>query len=188
MAIKIECPKCQSLNELEADRCWRCKTPVTEEQRRAAVESFEHTNVDAAKAAATLREVAEKAFWNGGRDFPEEMVNAYAARVAVSTSPFVYGREIEETVDIITAECAFGMNFFKDLFMGLTDFFGGRSGTAQKAFREARKICLVELRKEALLAGGNAVVQVNLTYNELSGQGKGMLFLVASGTAVRLKS
>ena len=33
----------------------------------------------------------------------------------------------------------------------------------------------------------DAVVGVDLDYNEISGGGKGMVFLVASGTAVRLR-
>jgi len=33
----------------------------------------------------------------------------------------------------------------------------------------------------------NEIVGVDLDYNEISGGGKGMLFLVASGTAVRLR-
>jgi len=40
------------------------------------------------------------------------------------------------------------------------------------------------LKKEALLTGANAVIGVDLDYSEISGGGKSMLFLVASGTAV----
>ena len=44
--------------------------------------------------------------------------------------------------------------------------------------------CLTELRREALLVGANAVIGMNLAYNEISGDDKSMLFVVASGTAV----
>ena len=35
--------------------------------------------------------------------------------------------------------------------------------------------------------GGDAVIGIDLDYSEISGKGKGMLFLVASGTVVKLK-
>jgi uncharacterized protein YbjQ (UPF0145 family) len=94
---------------------------------------------------------------------------------------------VEERIEIITAECVFGMNLFRDFFAGIRDVFGGRSGASQKVLRDARKACLSELKIEAHLLGANAVIGVALSYSEFSGQGKSMLFLVASGTAVKLK-
>lgn len=43
-------------------------------------------------------------------------------------------------------------------------------------------------RQEAHALGAEAVVGVDLDYSEISGGGKSMLFLVASGTAVKLSS
>lgn len=56
----------------------------------------------------------------------------------------------------------------------------------QKALREARKTVLSELRVEAHQLGADAVVAVSLNYSEVSGGGKSMVFVVASGTAVTL--
>ncbi|WCR15212.1 YbjQ family protein [Paracoccus seriniphilus] len=97
-----------------------------------------------------------------------------------AVSPF----EIIERLDIVTAECAYGMNIFKDLFAGVRDIVGGRSEAIQKTMRDARKTTLFELRREAHAIGANAVVGVDLDYVELSGAGN-MVMLVASGTAVR---
>ena len=47
-----------------------------------------------------------------------------------------------------------------------------------------RETCLSELKVEADQLGANAVIGVDLDYSEISGGGKSMLFLVASGTAV----
>lgn len=93
--------------------------------------------------------------------------------------------QIIERIDIVTAECAYGMNVFKDLFASVRDVFGGRSEAVQKTMRDARKTVLYELRREAHLVGANAVVAVDLDYVELSGAGN-MVMLVASGTAVRI--
>ena len=92
-----------------------------------------------------------------------------------------------ERIDVVSAECAFGMNIFRDLFAGLTDVFGGRSEATQKVLRDARKTVLKELRREAYRVGANGVIGVSLSYNEFSGGGKSMLFVVASGTAVRFE-
>jgi uncharacterized protein YbjQ (UPF0145 family) len=92
-----------------------------------------------------------------------------------------------ERIDVITAECVFGMNLFKDFFASITDIFGGRSKSSQKVLRDARMTCLAELSREALMVGANAVIGMHLAYNEISGDGKSMLFVVASGTAVTVE-
>ena len=90
---------------------------------------------------------------------------------------------ITKRIEIVTAECVFGMNIFKDLFASARDIFGGRSETIQKTMRDSRKTVLYELKKEAYEVGANAVVGVDLDYVELSSAGS-MVMLVASGTAV----
>ena len=90
---------------------------------------------------------------------------------------------ITKRIEIVTAECAFGMNIFKDLFAGVRDIVGGRSEAVQKTMRDSRKTALYELKKEAYEVGANAVVGVDLDYVELSAAGS-MVMLVASGTAV----
>nr|WP_298411367.1 YbjQ family protein [uncultured Halomonas sp.] len=107
-------------------------------------------------------------------------------RMIVTTSSHLEGYRITEHLDIVSAECVFGMNVFKDMFAGFRDFFGGRNKSSQNALRDARKTCLDELRKEAESLGANAVIGIDLDYSEISGDGKSMLFLVATGTAVKV--
>ncbi|MBA4092602.1 MAG: hypothetical protein C0489_00815 [Candidatus Accumulibacter sp.] len=114
----------------------------------------------------------------------EQLLRDRLNNMQITTAHSIEGYRVVKTVDVITAECVFGLNVFKDFFMGLTDFFGGRSSTAQDALRDARKKCLQELKKEALSLGANAVIAISLDYSEFSGKGNSMLFLVASGTAV----
>lgn len=109
------------------------------------------------------------------------------AMADMTTTHSVPGREIRSSLGIVSAECVLGINVFRDLLGGLRDFVGGRSGTHQKALREAKESCLEELAHRADELGADAVVGVDLDYNEISGGGKGMVFLVASGTAVRLR-
>jgi len=108
--------------------------------------------------------------------------NIEAILLTTETAPNL---PITERIEIVTAECAFGMNIFKDLFAGVRDVIGGRSEAVQKTMRDARRTALYELKREAHAVGANAVVGVDLDYVELSAAGS-MVMLVASGTAVRL--
>lgn len=119
---------------------------------------------------------------NGSRSDPA------LERILLSTAPTVAEGSVKQTLGIVTAECAFGMNIFSDFFASIRDVVGGRSGSWQKALRDARQICLDELKWEAHQLGADAVISVSLDYSEISGGGKQMLFLVASGTAVKLAS
>lgn len=104
--------------------------------------------------------------------------------IMVTTTPSVAGYSVTKVIDVISAECVFGMNVFKDFFTAVSDIFGGRSETSQRALKEARQLCIRELKAEAHQLGANAVIGVSLDYSEFSGKGKSMLFLAASGTAV----
>jgi len=107
--------------------------------------------------------------------------------VVLTTAPSLEGFRVIETLDIVTAECDLGVDFVQELFADMSDLWGGRRETIQRAFRDARATCLFELRRDARSLGGNAVIAVDLDYNEFTGGGKSMLFLVASGTAVRVE-
>lgn len=127
--------------------------------------------------------------WDGipAAHIPEQIkTQLQAAAVLLSTTHSVPGREISGVLDIVSAECAYGMNVFKDLFANITDVVGGRSGSTQGVLRDARNTVMTELRNEANNLGANAVVGVDFSYNEFSGSGKSMLFVVATGTAVKL--
>ncbi len=120
-------------------------------------------------------------------ELPTEVIDELAKELILTTETTMAGYEVEERIEIITAECVFGMNMFRDMFAGIRDIFGGRSSASQKVLRDSRRVCLTELRREALIVGANAVIGVDLDYNEISGDDKSMLFLVASGTAVRVR-
>jgi uncharacterized protein YbjQ (UPF0145 family) len=43
---------------------------------------------------------------------------------------------VTKRIEIVTAECAFGMNIFKDMFVGVRNIVGGRSEAVQKTMRD----------------------------------------------------
>ena len=120
-------------------------------------------------------------------ELPTDVIDELAAELIVTTEMSLDGYNILERIDIITSECVFGMNIFRDMFAGIRDIFGGRSSASQKVLRDARRTCLTELRREALIVGADAVIAVDLDYSEISGDGKSMLLVVSSGTACRVE-
>jgi uncharacterized protein YbjQ (UPF0145 family) len=160
MALTINCPGCGNPNKLPAASCLYCDRDFADlpENRRLT---------------RTPEEEAE--------------IARLASGVVLTTAPSLEGFRVAETLEIVSAECAFGMHLLQDLLTELSDVFGGRSRTTQRALREARRTCLLELKKEAAAVGANAVVAVALDYSQLSGGHRSMIFLVASGTAVRVE-
>jgi uncharacterized protein YbjQ (UPF0145 family) len=103
----------------------------------------------------------------------------------LSTTPQIAGREISQYLGIVTGEAILGANIFKDLFAGIRDIVGGRSGAYEQELRRAREIAFQELEAWAQQLGADAVVGIYLDY-ETVGQGGSMLMVTASGTAVKL--
>lgn len=102
----------------------------------------------------------------------------------VTTTPTIEGKQIIEYKGIVFGEVISGINFLKDFSAGLSNFFGGRSGTYEEELIEARQSALREMEQRASQLGANAVVGVKLDY-EVLGANNGMLMVTASGTAVR---
>lgn len=103
----------------------------------------------------------------------------------VTTTPSIEGRTIAEYRGLVTGEAILGANIFKDLFAGIRDIVGGRSGAYEQELAKARSIALQEMEALAASLGADAIVGVDLDY-ETVGQGGSMLMVTASGTAVRL--
>ena len=100
----------------------------------------------------------------------------------VTTTPTVEGRPAREYLGIVTGEAILGANMFKDIFAGIRDIVGGRSGAYEQELGKARRTALAEMQDEARRLGADAVVGVDLDYEVINN----MLMVSASGTAVRL--
>ncbi len=107
-------------------------------------------------------------------------------KVIVTTTNSVEGRRIVEYKGIIFGEVVSGVDFIKDFAAGITNIFGGRSGSYESELISAREDALNELKQRAKSIGANAVVGTKIDYETL-GQGGNMLMVTASGTAVILE-
>lgn len=99
----------------------------------------------------------------------------------ITTTNSIEGHRITAYRGIVVGEAIMGANVVRDLFAGITDIIGGRSGAYESKLQDARDTALRELQQKAEIAGANAVVGVDLDYEVV---GQSMLMVSASGTAV----
>ncbi|MEM8541294.1 MAG: heavy metal-binding domain-containing protein [Pseudomonadota bacterium] len=105
----------------------------------------------------------------------------------VSTTNSIEGSRIAEYKGVVTGEAILGTNIFRDIFASIRDIVGGRSGAYEKALSEARNIAIAEMEEDARQRGADAVIGVDLDYENITaGSGGSMLMVSASGTAVVL--
>ena len=100
----------------------------------------------------------------------------------ITTTPSVEGRRITAYKGIVVGEAILGANVIRDLFAGITDILGGRSGAYEQELGKARATALAEMEERAAALGAQAVVGVDLDYEVINN----MLMVSASGTAVAL--
>lgn len=102
----------------------------------------------------------------------------------ITTTHQLEGHKITKYLGIVSGEAILGANIFKDFFAGIRDLVGGRSAAYEQELRKAKNIAMEEMAEEARRLGANAVIAVDLDFEEISpGQGT-MLMVTASGTAV----
>ncbi len=99
----------------------------------------------------------------------------------ITTTPSVEGYQIAEYKGIVAGEAIMGANIVRDLFAGITDIIGGRSGAYEAKLQDSRETAMNEMESRARALGANAVVGVDLDYEVVNNT---MLMVSASGTAV----
>ncbi len=101
----------------------------------------------------------------------------------LTTTNTIENKKIVSYVGLVTGEAIIGANLFRDLFAGIRDIVGGRSGSYEEVLREAKDNAVSEMEENAGRLGANAVIGIDLDY-ETVGQNGSMLMVTASGTAV----
>jgi len=82
----------------------------------------------------------------------------------------------------VVGEAILGANIIRDVFAGITDILGGRSGAYEQELAKAREVALKEMEDRAAAVGATDVVGVDLDYEVINN----MRMVSASGTAVVL--
>ena len=107
MANCVDCgTKLTLLNKSTAERCYPCA-------------KVEFENRDPNRVAAINSQISEE-------DAIEEERKVSIEAIMVTTETHL-DIGISQRIGIVTAECAYGMNVFKDVFAGIRNIVGGRS-------------------------------------------------------------
>lgn len=103
----------------------------------------------------------------------------------LTTTSTLEGMHITKYLGIVIGEAILGANLFRDLFAGIRDIVGGRSGAYEQELARAREIAMSEMEERAAHLGANAVIGIDIDYETISiHNGGSMLMVTVSGTAV----
>ena len=105
--------------------------------------------------------------------------------IILSTTNVLEGYKIEEYLGVESIQLVMGTGIVGEFVSDLSDFVGERAGKFEKKMEEARNVALTRLKKQAVEAGGNAVIGIGFEYPVYTGNKMGF---VVYGTVVNAKS
>ncbi|GLU57127.1 hypothetical protein Dfri01_65880 [Dyadobacter frigoris] len=91
-----------------------------------------------------------------------------------------------EVIDIVTSQTTSGTGFLTDLSQSFNDFLGQGSNATNKKVALATTSCKLDLRKQCILLGGNAIISTDIDFSEVGSGNTNMLMVCMAGTAVRV--
>lgn len=103
--------------------------------------------------------------------------------VFVTTTSSLDGVLIKRYLKPVSSHIVTGTNIFSDLFASFTDVFGGKSQTYQKHIATIYGEAIDAIKKSAHELGANCVLGLRVDLDEISGKGKSMFMITATGTA-----
>jgi uncharacterized protein YbjQ (UPF0145 family) len=112
--------------------------------------------------------------------------------VIISTTHGRQGKRIVKYLGLVSGEAIMGANLFEDLFAGIRDIVGGRSGAYEEELQRARAVALDQMQQQASALQANAVLGVDgdsevIDCEQGEGGRSSMLMVAVSGTAVVLE-
>lgn len=106
-----------------------------------------------------------------------------AADMIMATTDTIPGREISETIGLVTANAVRARHVGRDILAGLRNIIGGEIGAYRELLVESRRQALERLEAEATAQGADAVVALRIaTASVMSGAAEILVY----GTAVKL--
>ena len=141
----ITCKKCFQPAKTDIPVCRSCGEPfpddILSKHNLPTAQEFlaGSDTLDAALAEQKLREaeieankVEEAVARQDWAEVPTTVIETKAAEIILTTSSILPKNPDYDVLEVISAECVFGMNMFRDMFAGIRDIFGGRSSATQK--------------------------------------------------------
>ena len=100
-----------------------------------------------------------------------------------TTSDTVPGRDIQETLGLVTANAVRARHVGRDILASLKMIVGGEIGAYRRLLTESREQALERLDGEAVNLGADAIVALRITTSSVA---QGASEIMVYGTAVRL--
>lgn len=100
-----------------------------------------------------------------------------------ATADTIPGREITETLGLVTANAVRARNIGRDILAGLKNVVGGEIGAYRQLLSESREEAMERFDAEATKMGADAVVAVRITTSSVA---QGASEIMIYGTAVKL--
>ncbi|MGB9937259.1 MAG: heavy metal-binding domain-containing protein [Methanobacterium sp.] len=105
----------------------------------------------------------------------------------ILNTPNMEGKRIIEYYGLVTGEALIGANVYKDLFSGVRDVVGGRTSAYEEELKKARELALTSMEEKADKLGANAVIGVQIAYQNLGGTMGNTIMVTVFGTAVKFE-
>ena len=102
----------------------------------------------------------------------------------MTTSDQVPGREVAETLGLVTANSVRARNIGRDILANLKNITGGEIGAYRQLLVESREQALARLEAEAEALGADAIVALRLSTAAVM---QAAAEILAYGTAVKLR-
>ena len=102
----------------------------------------------------------------------------------MTPSDSVPGREIAETLGLVTANSVRARNIGRDILAGLKNITGGQIGAYRQLLVESREEAIERLTSEAEALGADAIVALRLSTAAVM---QGAAEILVYGTAVKLR-
>ncbi|MCA9822535.1 MAG: heavy metal-binding domain-containing protein [Dehalococcoidia bacterium] len=102
----------------------------------------------------------------------------------ITTSDNVPGREIAETLGLVTENSVRARNVGRDVLAGLKNLTGGEIGAYRQLLNESRQEVIERLTAQAEAMGADAIVALRLSTAAVM---QGAAEILAYGTAVKLR-
>jgi uncharacterized protein YbjQ (UPF0145 family) len=109
-----------------------------------------------------------------------------ASNIITTTTNTIDGATIKKYIDVISTNVVIGTNIFSDIGASFSDFFGGLSNNYSGKLKQIYSIAINDLKNIAVKRNADAIIGISVDFDEISGQGKSMFMISATGTAVKL--
>lgn len=177
------------LSSFDGKICPKCQQEITKKKTQAPDCDLNYLNGLLASASTernrnTIRQILDLSYTpkTSNNNTDSDNIPAQELQNIMETTGFNFeGYSITEYKNVIFSESVLGTGAFSEFSAGVSDFLGTKSNTFIKKLSQAREYAMLELKKDAYRAGGNAIIGISLEYTTFSNN---LIGIAARGTAV----